>query len=70
MISSTNADFIRIYSEIPEKITGADFGVTGQQEGNKTRVLFCENDDAKMDVYVPQANISGGGVANATRRSR
>jgi hypothetical protein len=30
-----------------------------------TRVLFCENDDAKMEVYVPQANISGGGVANA-----
>ena len=30
-----------------------------------TRVLFCENDDAKMEVYVPQANISGSGVANA-----
>lgn len=29
-----------------------------------TRVLFCENDDAKMEVYVPQANISGQGAAN------
>ena len=26
-----------------------------------TRVLFCENDNAKMEVYVPQANISGLG---------
>jgi len=30
-----------------------------------TRVLLCENDDAKMEVYVPQANIPGSGVANA-----
>ena len=34
-------------------------------EAAMTRVLFCENDDAKMEVYVPQANISGQGAANA-----
>lgn len=38
---------------------------TSAVEAAMTRVLFCENDDAKMEVYVPQANISGQGAANA-----
>lgn len=29
------------------------------------RVLSCDGEDAKMEVYVPQAFISGTGVANA-----
>ena len=39
--------------------------LTSAAEVAMTRVLFCENDDAKMEVYVPQANISGQGAANA-----
>jgi hypothetical protein len=30
-----------------------------------TRVLACEGDDAKMEVYLPQSVVSGRGPANA-----
>ena len=30
-----------------------------------TRVLACEGDDAKMEVYLPQSVVTGRGVANA-----
>jgi hypothetical protein len=33
-------------------------------EGAMTRVLECEGDDATMEVYVPQAAVSGLGVKN------
>jgi hypothetical protein len=30
-----------------------------------TRVLACEGDDAKMEVYLPRSVVTGTGVANA-----
>ena len=30
-----------------------------------TRVLACEGDDAKMEVYLPQSVVTGRGVTNA-----
>jgi hypothetical protein len=34
------------------------------QEGAFRRVLQCKNDDARVELYLPAAIISGSGVAN------
>jgi hypothetical protein len=34
-------------------------------EAAMTRVLACEGDDARMEVYLPQSVVAGRGAANA-----